>query len=51
MNVYAFRNKVLFTDNIDKQPIVRKIYDDNPDPGDEKTETEYLARNIGYTEE
>lgn len=51
MNVYAFRNKVLFTDNIDKQPIVRKIYDDNPDTGDEKTEREYLARNIGYTEE
>jgi len=51
MNVYAFRNKVLFTDNIDKQPIVMGIYEANPDPGDEKTETEYLARNIGYKEE
>ena len=52
MNVYAFRNKSLFTANIDKQPIVRKIYDDNPDTGDEQTETEYLGRNInGYTEE
>ena len=46
MNVYAFRNKSLFTDNIDKQPIVKGIYEANPDPGDEKTETEYLGRNI-----
>jgi hypothetical protein len=51
MNVYAFRNKELFTDKFDKQPIVMGIYEANPDPGDEKTETEYLARNIGYTEE
>jgi len=45
-NVDAFRNKELVTDKIDKQPIVRKIYDDNPDTGDEQTETEYLGRNI-----
>lgn len=51
MNVYAFRNKVLFTDNIDKQPTVRKIYDDNPPTGDKKTEMDYIGRNIGFKEE
>jgi hypothetical protein len=51
MNVYAFRNKVLFTVNIDKQPTVRKIYDDNPPTGDQKTEMDYIGRNVGYKEE
>lgn len=46
MNVYAFRNKVLHTANIDTQPRVRAIYDANPPIGDKEAETEYLKRNI-----